>query len=170
MAFYTRVPTMLVLLFPYFLVLTFLSSTQSGLSTHPSFLIVFLLITYSCPANVWFKPLLSPSRSPPLPPRRSPATISAVCLPTSLTKCACVCEGQRQTDLCLVDYSECRLYKQPNTHTHTRVRSLNLSLQLQLCFQVGERRLEEMSDALVLRWRRGRCQCAAPSHISTQYQ
>lgn len=41
---------------------------------------------------------------------------AVVCLPS---KCACICERQtdRQTFICLVDYSKWWLYKQPHIHT-----------------------------------------------------
>lgn len=95
---------------------------------------------------------------------------AVVCLPS---KCACICERQtdRQTDIHLSG----RLLKMVTIQTTTHTHSFKLSLKLHplsLWFQVGERQLEEMSDVLVLWWRRGlsewlrRCQCAAPPHFN----
>lgn len=79
--------------------------------------------------------------------------------------------SDRQTDIHLSG----RLLKMVTIQTTTHTHSFKLSLKLHplsLWFQVGERQLEEMSDVLVLWWRRGlsewlrRCQCAAPPHFN----
>lgn len=78
-------------------------------------------------------------------------------------------QTEGQTPICLL-YSKWGLYKQPHIHTPLNCQS---NWMYGACdFKWVKRRLEEMSDVLVLWRRRGlsewlrRCQCAAPTHFN----
>lgn len=116
----------------------FLSTSSSRSSScrivHASVLSDFVSLYHSFSKGlIKISPLSVALIYPPPPRSMLFSTISAVRLPTSLTKRARV--WVTETDVCLVDYSEFRLYKQANTHTH----SLNLSLPFHPFFFKGEK-------------------------------